>query len=304
MSIIDKMVVENISLQIQLNKKVAIVGETGSGKTSMLKLMAGLEQCSQGQILFKGIKVKGAAEQLIPGHPKIAYLSQHFELRNHYYIREVLAYANKMTDEAANEMYALCKIEHLKNRRTDELSGGERQRVALAKLLTTQPELLLLDEPFSNLDSIHKKIMFEIIETASKQFGFSCIMVSHDAADVLSWAEEIIVFQSGKIAQMGTTKKVYYQPNNEYCAGLLGLYSKINLNNVCHYLRPNAFTIHKNESAPILGKVNDISFNGPSTILQIESSIGMIYLSLHHYKGNLGDDICFYLADFKSMVIE
>jgi len=294
MSFLNKLVVDDISLQIPQNKKVAIIGETGSGKSSLLKIMSGLAQSNNGHVLFKGVKVKGAAEQLIPGHPKIAYLSQHFELRNNYHIWEVLDYANKLSDADANTIYELCKIEHLKNRWTDELSGGERQRVALAKLLTTQPELLLLDEPFSNLDAIHKKLMFDIIEEASKRMGFSCIMVSHDAVDVLSWAEQIIIMHQGKIVQMGKTRELYYRPHNDYCASLLGLFSKLNVNGDWQYLRPNAFTTQKNESTALMGKINAIQFNGFSTILSIETPVGLIYMSLQNYEGKIGDDICIY----------
>jgi len=296
MSFLDKLVVDDVSLQIPLHKKVAIIGETGSGKSSILKIMAGLAQSNNGQVLFKGEKIKGAAEQLIPGHPKIAYLSQHFELRNNYHIWEVLEYANKLSDADASEIYALCKIEHLKNRWTDELSGGERQRVALARLLTTQPELLLLDEPFSNLDAIHKRRMFDIIEEASMRMGFSCIMVSHDAVDVLSWAEQIIVMQQGKIVQMDKTTAMYYHPHNDYCAGLLGLFSKVQINNEWQYLRPNAFSTQKNESSALMGKVNAIQFNGFSTILSIETPLGLIYVSTQNYDGNRGDEICIYRA--------
>jgi len=151
-------IVKNISFTQQAKEKIAIAGATGSGKTTLLKMIGGFIQPSSGEIIFKDARVIGPDEQLLPGHTKIAYLSQHFELRNNYKVHELLEMQNKISDEAAALIYTVCRIEHLLKRRTDELSGGERQRIVLASLLTASPELLLLDEPFSNLDRHHKTI--------------------------------------------------------------------------------------------------------------------------------------------------
>jgi ABC-type sulfate/molybdate transport systems ATPase subunit len=123
------------------------------------------------------------------------------------------------------ELYEICHISHLLKRRTNQLSGGEKQRIALARLLGSMPRLLLLDEPFSNFDAIHKKTMRKILDDISKRLDISIIMVSHDAMDILSWADSIVVLQEGKVIQQGTNRDVYLQPINEYCAALLGDYS-------------------------------------------------------------------------------
>ncbi|HEY8968242.1 MAG TPA: ATP-binding cassette domain-containing protein, partial [Puia sp.] len=134
--------------------RMAVAGETGSGKTSLLKTIAGL--MPGGRVFFEGQRVLGPLEKLIPGHPGIAYLSQQFELPQHLRIEQVLEYANELPEEEAQELFRVCQIDHLMKRKTHQLSGGERQRIALAKLLIAAPRLLLLDEPFSNLDMIHK----------------------------------------------------------------------------------------------------------------------------------------------------
>ncbi|MES2647901.1 MAG: ABC transporter ATP-binding protein [Bacteroidota bacterium] len=217
--------VTNVSFSQQLGEKVAIAGETGSGKTTLLKMIGGLTQPDSGNILFKGSKVIGPFDQLIPGHAGIAYLSQHFELRNNYRVHEILEYANKISETAALNLYKLCRIEHLLERRTDQLSGGEKQRIALAKLLTGLPKLLLLDEPFSNLDAVHRNIIKSVINDISNKLKIDCIMVSHDAADVLSWADTILVLKEGKLIQKDNPKSIYSNPVNEYCAGLFGPYN-------------------------------------------------------------------------------
>ena len=221
---------KEINFNQKPSEKIAIAGETGSGKSTLLKIIAGFVQPDSGEIYFKNKKVKGPNETLIPGHKSIAYLSQQFELPHFLTVEQVLIYANPMSDEdaendeSAKEIYALCAIEHLLKRRTDELSGGERQRVALTRLLLTKPELLLLDEPFSNLDMGHKNTLKEVIKTIGDKLGISCILVSHDPLDTLSWADKIIVMKDGEIVQLDTPRNIYWHPQSEYVAGLFGRY--------------------------------------------------------------------------------
>jgi len=217
--------VRNISFTQQPFQKIAIAGETGSGKTTLLKMIGGLTQPDAGEILFEQKKVRGPFDQLIPGHKGIAYLSQHFELRNNYWVHEILSYANELKEETAITIYKICRVDHLLDRRTDQLSGGERQRIALARLLIGSPRLLLLDEPFSNLDPLHRKIIRSVINDVNAQLGISCIMVSHDAPDILPWAETILVLKAGELIQSGSPEQVYSQPVNEYTTGLFGEYN-------------------------------------------------------------------------------
>ena len=143
-------------------------------------------------------------------------------------MHEILSYANELAQEEADTLYKVCRIDHLLNRRTDQLSGGEKQRIALARLLIGSPRLLLLDEPFSNLDAVHKGIIKAVIDDINAKLGISCIMVSHDAPDTLSWADTILVMKEGQLIQQGNPEQVYRQPVNEYCAGLFGEYNLVN----------------------------------------------------------------------------
>lgn len=222
--------VKGISFTQNPLQKIAIAGETGSGKTTLLKMIAGLVQPDAGDVFFQDERVVGPFEKLLPGHPAIAYLSQYFELRNNYRVEEELECKNLLTEEEANALYAICRIQHLLKRKTDQLSGGEKQRIALARLLTTSPKLLLLDEPFSNLDAIHKGIIKSVIQDIGEKLKISCILVSHDALDILSWADTVLVMKDGLIIQQAEPQQVYKQPANEYCAGLFGDYNLIDLN--------------------------------------------------------------------------
>jgi len=221
----DQPVVHDISFTLPRFRKLAIAGVTGSGKSTVLKMIGGLEQPDAGTILFEGKKVKGPLEVLIPGTPGTAYLSQHFELRNHYRMEELLDMANRLTGAEAAAIVELCRVGHLMKRKSDQLSGGEKQRIALACCLVTGPSLLLLDEPFSNMDAIHRSMLKSVIEEVGAQLGTTMILVSHDPADILSWADEIIVMQEGRIVQQGAPAQLYHRPQSEYVAGLLGSYN-------------------------------------------------------------------------------
>lgn len=216
---------DDISFSQSAGHRIAIAGETGSGKTTLMRIIAGLGQADSGKVFFEGKHVKGVDEKLMPGHKGIAYLSQHFELPNKYRVSELLAYANDLTDEANEELYTVCDIQHLMHRWSHTLSGGEKQRVALAKLLTTAPRLLLLDEPYSNLDLHHRRQLKNVVWNLGERLGVTCMLISHEPDDILPWADEVFVMRYGKIVQRGTAEAVYKQPVSEYVAGLLGQYN-------------------------------------------------------------------------------
>lgn len=214
-----------ISFTQQQGQKLAVAGATGSGKSTLLRIIAGLEQPDGGEVRFEGAKVKGPDYRLIPGEPGIGYLSQHYELRNHYRMEELLGYADTLPDGQAERLFRLCRIDHLLQRKTDQLSGGERQRIALARLLLTGPRLLLLDEPFSNLDRIHKSVLKEVLDNIAAATGLSFIIASHDPTDLLPWADELLILRDGHKEQQDTPEAIYHRPLTEYAGALLGDYN-------------------------------------------------------------------------------
>jgi iron(III) transport system ATP-binding protein len=240
-------------------RRMAVAGETGSGKTTLLKNIAGLAQAEKGEVIFEGRRVLGPLEKLIPGHPGIAYLSQQFELPQHLRIEQVLEYANELPEEQAQQLFNVCQIDHLMQRKTHQLSGGERQRIALARLLIGAPRLLLLDEPFSNLDMIHKEVLKSVIQDIGQRLDITCMLVSHDPLDTLSWADEILVLRDGSIVQQGAPSQVYRQPVDEYVAGLFGKYNLID----GRIIRPERIAIGgEMVSGALKGLVEAVSFWG------------------------------------------
>lgn len=220
----DGYILKDISFRQEPFQHIAIAGETGSGKSTLMKIIAGLVQPDEGAAYLNGERIKGPDDQLVPGHKGIGYLSQHFELRNNYWVHEILEYANKLGTEEAEEIFSVCQIDHLLGRRTHELSGGEKQRIATARLLVNDPVLLLLDEPYSNLDMIHKQVMKQVISDISAKLKISTILVSHEPDDILPWADHLLLMRDGMIVQQGTPEILYHKPKDLYCAGLLGKY--------------------------------------------------------------------------------
>jgi ABC-type sugar transport system ATPase subunit len=218
-------ILENISFTLQSKQKLAIIGESGSGKSTLLKIIGGQLQATSGTIFLDEERILGPLEQLLPGNKKIAYLSQQYELLNNYKVADLLEYNSKFSHEEDALIVKLCKIEKLLQRKTHQLSGGEKQRISIAKLLMAKPEVLLLDEPYSNLDAHHKQIMKEVISNIGNFLTISIIMASHEPTDILNWANEIAVIQNKTIVQQATPQNLYYKPSNTYIAGLLGIFN-------------------------------------------------------------------------------
>lgn len=299
-----KIALDHISFQQQAFEKIAIAGETGSGKSTLLKIIGGLLQADKGNMFFNSSRILGPEEQLIPGHPKIAYLSQQFELRNNYWVYELLSYANELTAEEAELIYDVCRISHLTRRRTNQLSGGERQRVALARLLTTSPALLLLDEPFSNLDHIHTTVMKAVINDISDRLKITCMMVSHEPVDILSWAHKIIIIRDGAIVQQGSPQEVYNKPADLYCAQLFGEYNLVQfdedstfttINNMSYkgrllFIRPEQFLISSTTNNALKGIVTKVLYWGSYYTLDVSTGKQILRVRTndkHHLEGDV-----------------
>lgn len=291
---------KNINFIQEVSQRIALAGATGSGKTTLLKIIAGLIQPDAGEVLFEGARVKGPLEKLLPGHSQITYLSQNFELRNNYRVEELLQMANKLSASDAMLVYEVCRIDHLLSRWSDELSGGERQRIAFAKALVTSPKLLLLDEPFSNLDAIHRNILKSVINDIEERLSINFILVSHDPVDLLSWANEIVVLHQGKIIQKAGPDEVYNYPVNEYVAALFGKFNLLSSelrqlfpslkNDDRRFIRPGSFQITNNKSTSIEGIVLSSNFMG--NYFESEVSIGDSKLTITHVdKVNIEDKI-------------
>lgn len=219
--------VNGIDLDINKGDFIAIVGESGSGKSTLLKLIYGLLAPNSGEIFFKGGHLPGPHEKLIPGHDSMKMLSQNFDLNIYAKVYENIESMLSNEDirskkQKTLEMMEFLGIDQLANKRIVELSGGEQQRVALARAIITEPEVLLLDEPFSQLDAVLKMQFRADLKRLCTFLGITIILVSHDPLDGLTLASEMIILKDGKLIESGKPDTIYAGPSHIYTARLLG----------------------------------------------------------------------------------
>jgi ABC-type Fe3+/spermidine/putrescine transport system ATPase subunit len=231
---IDKPVIENVSFTITKGQNTAIIGESGCGKSTLLKLIYGLYDLDNGTITYDGKPILGPKYNLIPGEDYIKYLAQDFDLMPYITVEEnVGKFLSNMYPEEKKarvedllnmvEMTAFAKV------KAKFLSGGQQQRVALAKVLALEPEIILLDEPFSQIDSFRKNSLRRNLFRYLKDKGVTCIIATHDSTDALSFSDETLVIQNGKVVVKGDSKSLYENPPNKYIASLFGEVNELQL---------------------------------------------------------------------------
>ncbi len=225
----EKPVLKNISFELKKGKILGLLGRTGVGKSTLLRIIKGLVDPAKGEVFFKGEKVFGPKNRLVPGHPGIELVHQDFQLFEKINIYDnikhlLIKYDVKYQEKRTAEILKICHLTKFKNRFPRELSGGQQQQIAIARALAIEPELILLDEPFSHLDNISKREVKEVVLNIKKELNTSFIFVTHDHHEALALSDELIVIDKGKIVQHGKTKSVFAKPANDTVAGLLGVF--------------------------------------------------------------------------------
>lgn len=219
--------IHNISFDINKGDIIAIIGESGSGKSTLLKCIYGLLTIDEGEVRYQDEKVWGPDVLLIPGHKQMKMVTQDFSLNIYAKVYDNIASMMANTDvnhkhQKTMEMMVHLHIDHLKDKKITELSGGEQQRVAIAKALVTNTSVLLLDEPFSQVDALLKNQLRADIKRIAAETGVTVIMVSHDPADGLFLADELLIMKDGHLLERGKPEDIYQHPKHIYTARMLG----------------------------------------------------------------------------------
>lgn len=278
------LVLQDVSFSVAQGDVCAIVGESGSGKTTLIRLIAGLERPDQGSIELNG-KLVSSIKTLLPAEKrKIGFVFQEYALFPHLTLLENVLYGiskEKNKKQRAIEMLALVGLTSLENRFPHQLSGGQQQRVALARALAPKPQLLILDEPFSNLDAMLRLQLRNQIFDIIKKTGVTAIFVTHDTQDALSVADEILILQKGKVIQKDDAANLYVKPNSIYVASLFG--NTIHLNkelqstfkcplnaDCCHAIRIENLSINSECEYITYAKVLKKTFLGNETQLLLK----------------------------------
>ena len=195
-----------LKCNIEQGEFVAIMGKSGSGKTTLLRILAGLEE-AQGSIFMNEVAWLGAKKSLAVQKRNIGFLFQDYALFENMSVEENLLFVNK-DKKFANELLELTELSSLREEAVTRLSGGQKQRVALCRAMMNRPQLLLLDEPLSALDSVMRLKLQDEILKLHKAFGMTSIMVSHDASEIYRLASRVLVLENGQIVKDGTPKEV------------------------------------------------------------------------------------------------
>ena len=224
------LVLNNLSLQVGENEIMCLLGASGCGKTTLLKAIAGLLPVSQGEIVIHGQQMNAAALAVVPEKRNIGMIFQDYALFPHLSVAQNVAFGlqskerNKgLIASKVADMLALVNLADLGDRQPHQLSGGQQQRVAIARAMIAKPQLMLLDEPFSNIDTqVRMRLIGEIRELLKSQ-GISAIFVTHSKEEAFAFSDRLALFRAGHIEQVGRPQTLYQHPQSRFVADFLGL---------------------------------------------------------------------------------
>ncbi len=221
-----------IDLAVRQGELLVLLGPSGCGKSTMLRCLAGLERPTHGTITFNRRRVTDSERGIhVPANKRdIGLVFQTYVLWPHMTVRKNVEYPLRargrrtdLANDRAMEVLRLVRCDHLADRYPSEISGGQQQRVALARALASKPEVLLLDEPLSNLDALLRLELRTQLHEIHREVGYTGIYVTHDQAEALSLGDRVAVMQDGRVAQVGTPQELFERPRTEYVANFLGL---------------------------------------------------------------------------------
>nr|AET50000.1 sulfate/thiosulfate import ATP-binding protein CysA [Trichocolea tomentella] len=221
----DSKILDRISFYVPEFSLIALLGPSGSGKSSLLRIIAGLDNCDHGDIWLNGRKMNNVSIQ----YRKISFVFQHYALFKHMTVYENIAFGLKLRKisfrkirNKVNDLLNCLRIADISFQYPSQISGGQKQRVALARSLATQPDFLLLDEPFSALDGELRRYLRKWLKRYLQDNKITTIMVTHDQVEAVSMADEIVILNRGRLLQQGKPKKLYDQPINYFVGIFLG----------------------------------------------------------------------------------
>ncbi|GEQ84920.1 ABC transporter ATP-binding protein [Patiriisocius marinistellae] len=288
----NKVILEDISFSINKGEHLVLLGESGCGKSTLLHLIYGLESLKNSEISWSGKTLLGPSFSLIPGEPFMKLVSQQFDLMPFISVAENIAsHLNRRDKESDNkrvdELLNVVDLSDFKATKAKHLSGGQKQRVAIAKALAKAPEVLLLDEPFSNIDNFLKNKLRRNLFAYLKEKNITCITATHDSEEALSFADTVLVLKDGKKECFGNPTEIYNSLSNKYVAGFFGDVSEIegtffkNTTSKTEVLLPHQLKISEEKTA-IEVEIINTEFKGSYYLIISKFNKKVIYFQ--HFK--------------------
>ena len=241
-------VLQDFNLSFEKGKFTTLLGASGCGKTTILRLIAGLEDLDQGQILCDEKDIS----RLPPQQRGVGIVFQSYALFPHLTVEENVAFGLKMQEthssdiaEKVSQALKMVELEGFEHRRIEQLSGGQQQRVALARALVIAPQILLFDEPLSNLDTNLRRTMREMIRRLQQKLGITVLYVTHDQTEAFAISDAVVVINQGNVEQIGSPNALYHHPTSRFTANFMGEVSffPVSVKNGNYLLAENALSI-------------------------------------------------------------
>ncbi|MEJ6589526.1 MAG: ABC transporter ATP-binding protein [Crocinitomicaceae bacterium] len=274
----DRPILNDINFNAKKGQIIGLVGKSGAGKSTLLNVIAGQLGPKSGALILNGELLPDAKSMLIPGFEKIKLVSQDYNLDPYHTVEEnireaAISLPKHLKIRRTEQLLKLLKLNEIRNVKANETSGGEQQRLSIARAIALKPEVLLLDEPFSNLDSQLRALLFKHILKLRREENLTIILVSHEGQDVLGLSDVIYFLNKGKMSSKKTPFNAYYQLNHLRNALLLGIVNQISVDKRKIRFRPDEY---------------EISAKGEH-MLEFESSLFLGHYYLNYFMG-AGDE--------------
>ncbi|MFY7667309.1 MAG: ATP-binding cassette domain-containing protein [Crocinitomicaceae bacterium] len=246
----EKSILKRVSFKLLSGELVGLVGKSGAGKSSFLKILAGFLQSDEGKVFFNDTELPPVSSLLIPGYKKIALVNQDFKLDPYHSVEEniresILNLPNDKREKQVKKMLRLLELTHIANNRANQISGGEQQRVALARAISVKPDFLLLDEPFGHLDPRLRNKLKDYLLRIREEENTGILLVSHDEHDILGLCDSVCTLKNGVLSKKQLPEELYYNLSNTIQATIFGQVNSIIHNNEKILFRPDEFEIAK-----------------------------------------------------------
>ena len=284
-------VLNNISFTVEAGEHYSIIGESGSGKSTLLKLLYGTYDLNEGNIFWKDSEILGPKHNLIIGPEYMKYVAQEFDLMPFITVGENIGaflsnFYPEEKQERINELLEVVELTDYKDVLVKYLSGGQKQRVAIAKAIAKQPEILLLDEPFSHIDNFKKQSLRRSLFKYLKEKNVTCIVATHDKDDVLSYSDNMMVLHDAKILAENTPQNLFTNPNNKLIASFFGEFNALEKHGIVY-----AHQLKVVENSDLKAIVKRSYYKGNYYLIEAELNGGIVFFEHHEaLKENL--EIC------------
>lgn len=241
----DKPILVDLNLAIKEGETHVIMGKSGEGKSTLLKILSGLIAPNSGEVIFEGERLDNPQEVLVAGYEELAYVAQNFNLLHNRTVLEnlkdaLLAFKDEFAQKQIRQLLQMMRLEDVSTYKIEKLSGGEKQRLAIARALATQPAVLLLDEPFTQLDFLTRQILLDSIKEIKKELATSIILVSHNLYEAFYLADIVHILDEGQLIRSDSPINIYEKPELLKVASILG---EVNV------IPPK--TLHNSQEAPL-----------------------------------------------------